>query len=144
MISVYLLLDWGNEIASITSQNVVFDFTLSTFSKRYHFPNAGKMIFYHFACVDTSVFSSLDDSFKSFPFGITQYLCKFSCTPTFYAFVFVGNSFKLLEQFFDFFFLHNCLFFMIFRQSYAFYLVAARKSLVIFHFLLLEGYCLSF
>ena len=33
---------------------------------------------------------------------------------------------------------------MIFRQSYAFYLVAARKSLVIFHFLLLEEYCLSF
>lgn len=31
---------------------------------------------------------------------------------------------------------------MIFRQSYAFYLVAARKSLVIFHFLLLEEYCL--
>ncbi|CUQ00687.1 Uncharacterised protein [Segatella copri] len=100
----------GNEIASITSQHVVFDFTLSTFSKRYHFPNAGKMIFYHFASVDTSVFSSLDDSFKSFPFGITQHLCKFSCTPTFYAFVFVGNSFELLEQFFDFFFLHNCLF----------------------------------
>ena len=33
---------------------------------------------------------------------------------------------------------------MIFRQSYAFYLVAARKSLVIFHFLLLEEYCLFF
>ena len=50
----------GNELASITSQHVVFDFTLSTFSKRYHFPNAGKMIFYHFASVDTVSYTHLE------------------------------------------------------------------------------------
>ena len=31
------------EIAVFSSRNIL-DFTLSTFSKRYHFPNAGKMV----------------------------------------------------------------------------------------------------
>ena len=31
------------EIAVFASRNIL-DFTLSTFSKRYHFPNAGKMV----------------------------------------------------------------------------------------------------
>ena len=104
-------LQYSRAVTSLASvRKMASGFTLSTFSKRYHFPNAGKMIFYHFASVNTSIFSSLDDTFKSFPFGITQHLCKFSCTPTLYAFVFVGDSLELLEQFFDFLFLHNRLF----------------------------------
>ena len=123
----------SDEVASVTSQHVVFDFSLSTFCKVYHFPNAGKMIFNLFSSIKASVFCSFYDSFKSFPFGITQYLCKFSCTPALYAFIFLAiasncsNNSLIFSSFI-------IVYFSIILQKYTFYLVAARKSYVIFIF----------
>ena len=76
----------------------------------YHFADISKMVGYLLPCIGTWCFCFFDNSFEITPLAITQHMCKFSCTPTFYAFVIVGNSFEMLEQFFDFFFFHNCLF----------------------------------
>ena len=99
----------------------------------YHFPNAGKMIFNLFSSIKASVFCSFYDSFKSFPFGIIQYLCKFSCTPALYAFIFLAiasncsNNSLIFSSFI-------IVYFSIILQKYTFYLVVARKVIGFFEF----------
>lgn len=97
----------GNKVTGIASQYVVIHLTLSTFGKFYHFAGISKMISRLLSGIFTGRLGFLYDILKVTPLGITKQDGKFSCTPAFHPFVFIGDGLKLLEQFYDFFGFHT-------------------------------------